>query len=142
MAKRRVTRAALAAAGVVLALAVTPAAQTNRPPLYTCVEGAMAVEAPLVGVELCDAAPTDALLARAVEDNLQVLSGALVVSADPDGVGATEGLQADDVIYRVGGVDVAGAEAAAERLAGIVSERDTLANFLRRGRPYLVKLRR
>ena len=135
-------RAALATAGVVLALAVTPAAQTDRPPFYTCVEETTAVEAPLVGVELCDAAPTDALLARAVEDNLQVLRGALVVAADPDGIGATEGLQAGDVIYQVGDVGVTGAEAAAERLAGIVAERDTVANFLRAGRPYRVKLRR
>lgn len=136
------TRAALAAAGVVLALAVTPAAQTDGPPFYTCVEGTMAVEAPLVGVELCDAAPTEALLARAVEDNLQVRSGALVVSADPDSVGATEGLQAGDMIYQVARVEVTSAEAAAERLAGIVTERDTVANFLRYGRPYRVKLRR
>lgn len=136
------TRAALAAAGVVLALAVTPAAQTDRPAFYACVDGTTAVEAPLVGIELCDAAPTDALTARAEEDNLQVLDGALVVSADPDGVGAVEGLQAGDVIYRVGGIDVTGAEAAADRLAGIVAERDTVANFLRGGRPYRVKLRR
>ena len=135
------TRAALASAGVVLALAVTPAAQTDGPSFYTCVEGTSA-EAPVVGIELCDAAPTDALTTRAEEDNLQVLDGALVVSADPDGVGAAEGLQAGDVIYRVGGVDVTGAEAAAERLAGIVTQRDTVANFLRGGRPYRVKLRR
>ena len=135
------TRAAMATAGVALMLAVTPAAQTNTPSFYTCLEGT-AAEAPLVGVELCDAAPTDELIARAEADNLQVRDGALVVSADPDGVGATEGLQAGDVIYRVGGVDVTGAEAAAERLAGIVAERDTVANFLRGGRPYRVKLRR
>ena len=135
-------RAALASAGVALALAATLAAQSDRPPFYVCVEETMAVEAPLVGIELCDAAPTGALTARAEEDNLQVRSGALVVSADPNGVGATEGLQAGDVIYQVGTVGVATAEAAAERLAGIVAERDTVANFLRGGRPYRVKLRR
>ncbi len=135
-------RSALATAAVVLALAATPAAQSDRPPFYACIEETMAVEAPLVGIELCDAAPTEALLARAVEDNLQVLNGALVVSADPNGVGATEGLQPGDVIYQVARVVVTNAEAAAERLEGIVTERDTVANFLRGGRPYRVKLRR
>ncbi len=131
----------MATASVLVALAVTPAAQTDRPSFYECVEGTEA-EAPLVGVSLCDAAPTDALMARAETDNLQVRDGALAVAADPAGIAAAEGLQPGDVIYRVGGVDIAGAEAAAERLAGIVAERDTVVNFLRGGRPYRVKLRR
>ena len=45
------------------------------------------------------------------------------------------------MIYRVGGVDVASVTEAAEHLARIVADSDTVVNFLRGGRPYRVKLR-
>ena len=42
----------------------------------------------------------------------------------------------------VAGADVPGAEDAGVGLAAVGTDSDTLINFLRRGRPYLVKLRR
>ena len=54
----------------------------------------------------CDAAPTDALTKRLEPDNLQLRAGALVTAVINGGVAQVAGLQAGDVIYRVGGVDV------------------------------------
>ena len=85
---------------------------------------------------------TTSLTDRSEVDNLQVRDGALVVELDAAGVSATAGLQPGDMIYRVGGVDVGNAQSAAATLEGIGSREDTVVNFLRRGRPYRVKLRR
>ena len=74
-------------------------------------------------------------------DNLQLRSGALVTEVTLGGLGQTAGLAPGDVIYRVGGVDVADNVMAAARLSLIESDTDTVVNFLRRGRPYRVKLR-
>ena len=117
------------------------ATQAAYSPLYRCADDAR-VEAALTGLTLCDAAPTAALADRAAADNLQIRAGALVVAVAPDGLAGREGLQTDDMIFRVAHADVAASPEAAERLAGIERESDTLVNFLRGGRPYLVKLRR
>ena len=128
-------------------LGVSPAAAAGRetqpadPPLYLCADAAR-VEAERVGLTLCDAAPTPALADRAERDNLQLRSGALVVAVVPDGLAAREGLLPNDMIFRVAGSDVGGGGAASARLAAVGVESDTLVNFLRTGRPYLVKLRR
>ena len=137
--------AAALTAGVAFAGAALPAAgrsvQAADPPLYRCADAAR-VEAVPVGLTLCDAAPTDALANRSEPDNLQVRSGALVMTVAPGGLAAREGLLANDMIFRVAGSDVEGAGAAAVRLSDVGAASDTLVNFLREGRPYRVKLRR
>ena len=131
---------------VVLALLLTVtshawAGQSDTPPLYACAEATTA-EVTRVGLTACDATPTAELEARAEPDNLQVRAGALIVELTADGISATEGLETGDMIYRVGGVDVASVTEAADHLARIVDDSDTVVNFLRGGRPYRVKLRR
>ena len=116
-------------------------AQSAEMPLYQCVDGTE-VDVAIVGLALCDAEPTPPLHERAEPDNLQIRDGALVVEVDEGGHAAREGVQTGDMIYRVAGADVAGAAVAGERLAGVASDSDTLINFLRRGRPYRIKLRR
>ena len=131
-----------AAATLPLLLAALPAgAQEQATALYAC-GGESREEAALVGVTLCDGEPTPGLLAQAEADNLQVREGALVTEVAADGVAGGAGMQAGDLIYRVGGGDVPDAEAAAGRLALVAARADTLVNFLRGGRPYLIKLRR
>ena len=116
--------------------------QTAEPDrLYVCTDAAPAL-VPDLGVTVCDATTTPELERRAEADNLQSRQGALVVSVADAGVSATAGLQPGDVIYRVGGIDVAGAEPAADVLAQIDARSDTIVNFLRGGRPYRVKIRR
>lgn len=109
--------------------------------LYACADATTA-GVPELGITLCDATATPELERRAEEDNLQSRDGARVVSLDDAGVSAKAGLQPGDVIYRVGGVNVDTAEAAAEILSQIGTRSDTIVNFLRGGRPYRVKLRR
>lgn len=108
--------------------------------LYRCADGTT-VEAALVGLELCDAEPTPLLAERAEPDNLQTRAGALVVEVEDGGIAEVEGVRPGDVIYRVAGVDVAGAAGAGSRLADVGTDSDTQINFLRRGRPYRIKLR-
>ena len=126
---------------VVLGTAVGVDARQADDALYGCVDGTSA-EAELVGAELCDAAPTAALTARAEADNLQIRAGALVVAVHESSISQVAGLSAGDVIFRVGGVDIETAEAATARLAAVAATADTVVNFLRGGRPYRVKLRR
>ena len=114
--------------------------QEQAAELYAC-GGESRAEAALVGMTLCDGQATPGLLARAEADNLQVRDGALVTEVAAEGVAGVAGMQAGDLIYRIGGGDVADAEAAAGRLARVAARADTVVNFLRRGRPYLVKLR-
>ncbi len=109
--------------------------------LYTCAE-APRIDAAPIGVTVCDASATATLTDRAEDDNLQVRDGALVVDLEAAGVSETAGLQPGDMIYRVGGVDVSDARTAVATLAEIGTHGDTVVNFLRRGRPYRVKLRR
>ena len=118
----------------------TAAAQTDTPALYVCGSWTN-TQAVIVGVTLCDAEPTAELSRRAEEDNLQVREGALVVELEPNGVSDEAGLQPGDMLYRVGGTDVGDADAAAGSLAEVRTASDTVVNFLRRGRPYRVKLR-
>ena len=127
----------LAAAGVLLPAAAAPAAAA----LYRCADAAT-VEVAALGLDLCDSEPTARLAERAEPDNLQNRAGALVVGVRDGGVAARAGTEPGDVIYRVAGVDVAGATEAAAGLAGVGSGSDTQINFLRRGRPYRIKLRR
>ena len=109
--------------------------------LYACVDPA--ATRPLeVGATVCDAAPTDALTERLEIDNLQLRTGALVTEVVTGGVAQLAGLQAGDVIYRVGGVDVDNNIETTARLSLIEKDADTVVNFLRRGRPYRVKIRR
>ena len=108
--------------------------------LYACASPAES-EAPLAAMAICDAAATSELSQRAEVDNLQVREGALVVELEPAGVAGVSGLQVGDVIYRVGGIDVASADSAADQLTAIGADFDTVVNFLRGGRPYRVKLR-
>lgn len=132
-------RAAAAAAVLLLALSAGGGAQEAASALYAC-SGEPRAEASAVGLTLCGGEPTPDLLARAEADNLQVREGALVTAVE--GVAGAAGLQADDLIYRIGGADVPDAAAAADRLALVGARADTVVNFLRGGRPYLVKLRR
>jgi S1-C subfamily serine protease len=90
---------------------------------------------------VCDAAPTAALTRRIEVDNLQLRAGALVTEVAADSISQRAGLQEGDVIYRVGGVDVDNNVAVTARLSLIQESADTVVNFLRRGRPYRVKLR-
>lgn len=116
-------------------------AQGGAAGLYACTDEPRG-EASALGLALCDAAPTSELAARAAADNLQEREGALIVEVETDGITSNAGFHTGDVIYRVGGVDVAGAVSAAEQLAQIQARSDTVVNFLRRGRPYRIKLRR
>jgi len=129
----------LAASFIVLGAASILVAQ-DADTLYTCTaeDDTRTLD---IGVTLCDAAPTDGLTQRLEVDNLQLRSGALVTEVTLGGLGQTAGLAPGDVIYRVGGVDVADNVMAAARLSLIESDTDTVVNFLRRGRPYRVKLR-
>ncbi|MYN68185.1 MAG: PDZ domain-containing protein [Acidobacteria bacterium] len=140
------------AAGLASALALTAVAGSAAAPsssdaqpaqesLYRCAAGEPVAVATL-GLDLCDAEPTTLLARRAEPDNLQTREGALVVEVEDDGIAAVAGVQPGDVIYRVAGVDVAGAEDAGAGLASVGTDSDTQINFLRRGRPYRIKLRR
>jgi len=119
-----------------VALGAQPAAA-----LYRCVDG-RTVAVAVLGLELCDAAPTPRLAERAEPDNLQTRDGALVVEVDDGGIAAIAGVQPGDMIYRAAGADVSGAVDARVGLAAVGTDSDTQINFLRRGRPYRIKLRR
>ncbi len=132
----------LAAAGLVVAmLTVAPAVATqDGDALYMCVDAAV-TRTLEIGATVCDAAPTDALTRRIEVDNLQLRAGALVIEVALDSISQRAGLEEGDVIYRVGGVDVDNNVEATARLSLIQESADTVVNFLRRGRPYRVKLR-
>ncbi len=133
------------ASAAVLALAVAGMAQNAAAqagdPLYACLsdQDTRVVD---IGATVCDAAPTATLTARMEEDNLQLREGAFVTEVANGGLAQTAGLAPGDVIYRVGGVDVGDTVITAARLSLIAADTDTVVNFLRRGRPYRVKLRR
>ncbi len=130
-----------AIAVVVLLSTGAAAAQENDADLYTC-GGQSPADAEIVGLTLCAALPTDALVARAEPENLQVREGVLVTDLQPGGLSIVAGFEVGDLIYRVGGIDVRDAEAAVEHLDRVRSRADTMVNFLRGGRPYRIKLRR
>ena len=136
-------RRALTTGGLGLALiwiATAAPAQTGDA-LYVCADPDATRDID-IGAIICDAAPTDALMARLEPDYLQLREGALVTEVSPGGVAQVAGLRAGDVIYRVGGVDVEDNVEATARLGLLVESADTVVNFLRGGRPYLVRLRR
>ena len=124
----------------VVGVAPNAAAQSGDA-LYTCVadQDTRVLD---IGATVCDAAPTDTLAERMEEDNLQLRDGAFVTEVTGGGLAQTAGLAPGDVIYRVGGVDVGDTVLTAARLSLILADTDTVVNFLRRGRPYRVKLRR
>lgn len=141
---RRLPLALTVSAGVFLLAAfsgVPAEAQDDAADLYTCGE-APQVESAFAGLMLCDGLPTAELSARAGPENLQVREGALVADLRPGGISGVAGMHAGDLIYRIGGVDVGDARAAAENLERVGPRADTVVNFLRGGRPYRVKLRR
>ncbi len=138
---RTVFRAAAGVPVLLAALLAGAGAQERAAELYAC-GGEPRAEAAAVGVTLCDGEPTPELLAQAEADNLQVRDGALITAVAENGVAGVAGMQAGDLIYRVGGGDVPDAAAAADRLGQVAARADTVVNFLRGGRPYLVKLRR
>ena len=121
--------------------AATAVAMQDGEPLYICVSPAATRDLE-IGATICDAAPTDALTQRIEVDNLQLRAGALVTEVAADSVLQMAGLQEGDVIYRVGSVDVDNNVEATARLSLIERASDTVVNFLRRGRPYRVKIRR
>ena len=91
---------------------------------------------------MCDAAPTETLTQRVEVDNLQLRAGALVTEVIAEGLAQVAGLRPGDVIYRVAGRDVDNTVEATARLSLLQGSADTVVNFLRRGRPYRVKIRR
>ncbi len=133
----------MAAASLVAAmLSVAPVvAMQDGDALYACVDATL-TRTLEIGATVCDAAPTDALTRRIEVDNLQLRAGALVTEVAADSISQRAGLEEGDVIYRVGGVDVDNNVEATARLSLIQESADTVVNFLRRGRPYRVKLRR
>ncbi len=132
----------MAAASLVAAMVcvVTAVATQHTEPLYTCVAPA-ATRTLEIGATICDAAPTDALTRRITVDNLQLRTGALVTEVAAGSVLQIAGLEEGDVIYRVGGVDVENNVEVRARLSLIEEAADTVVNFLRRGRPYRLKIR-
>ena len=125
---------------VVINTKTSHSAQVNGT-LYRCADNSQ-TEAEIAGIQLCDAKPTNELMSRAETDNLQIRNGALVTEISGTSISKLAGLAMGDVIYRVMGVDIDTAETAAERLALIPSTQDAVVNFLRRGRPFRVQLRR
>ena len=135
------SRMATAILVAAMTCAATAVAMQDDEPLYTCVAPA-APRILEIGATICDALPTDALTQRIEVDNLQLRAGALVTEVAADSVLQIAGLQEGDVIYRIGGVDVDNNVEATARLSLIKRASDTVVNFLRRGRPYRVKIRR
>ena len=136
-------RHALTTGGLGLALICVAPASPAQPgeALYVCADPGATRDID-IGATICDAAPTDTLTERIEPDNLQRREGALVTGVSAGGIAQVAGLRAGDVIYRVGGVDVGDNIEATARLSLIGDSADTTVNFLRRGRPYRVKLRR
>jgi S1-C subfamily serine protease len=126
--------------GLMVAAGAAPMAAQNGDALYLCMSDSD-TRALDIGAIVCDATPTDALTQRMEVDNLQMRAGILVTDVTVGDVAQTAGLAPGDVIYRIGGVDVGDNVLAAARLSLLMSDTDTVVNFLRRGRPYRVKLR-
>ena len=131
----------LVAGSVLGSPAVASGTQPAETALYRC-ETERTVEVAILGIEMCNSQPTARLAERAAPDNLQTRDGALVVEVVDGGIAAVAGVQPGDMIYRVAGVDVPGADDAGTGLAAVGTDSDTQINFLRRGLPYRIKLRR
>lgn len=119
--------------------AQTLAAQ--RPAQYECWEQnpARHVKA-AAGVTLCSGRPPGT--GTAPDGGDTQTGGALIVSLESGGIAERDGLRAGDLIYKVDGALVTDARSAAAGLGDIQDARDTLVNFLRGGKPYLVRLRK
>jgi S1-C subfamily serine protease len=126
--------------GLMVAVGVASIAAQSGDALYLCMSDSD-TRALDIGATVCDAAPTDSLTQRMEVDNLQLRAGVLVTDVTVGDMAQIAGLAPGDVIYRVGGVDVGDNVLAAARLSLLMADTDTVVNFLRRGRPYRVKLR-
>ena len=126
--------------GLMVAVGVASIAAQSGDALYLCMSDSD-TRALDIGATVCDAAPTDSLTQRMKVDNLQLRAGVLVTDVTVGDMAQIAGLAPGDVIYRVGGVDVGDNVLAAARLSLLMADTDTVVNFLRRGRPYRVKLR-
>lgn len=129
----------LAACGLAV-VAASPSTQTQEA-LYVCVDGTSTLTIN-IGITICDAAPTEALQRRLDEDYLHLRPGALVMEVTDGSVARVAGLQSGDVIYRVGGINVGNQDETSAHLERIQDTADTVVNFLRDGRPYLVRVRK
>ena len=126
--------------GLMVAVGVASIAAQSGDALYLCMSDSDTRSLD-IGATVCDAAPTDSLTQRMEVDNLQLRAGVLVTDVTVGDMAQIAGLAPGDVIYRVGGVDVGDNVLAAARLSLLMADTDTVVNFLRRGRPYRVKLR-
>jgi hypothetical protein len=81
-------------------------------------------------------------LGVALRTSQSAAAGALVTAAAEDGIASREGLRSGDVIYRIAGEAVTSAQEAARLLERAASGNDTVVNFKREGKPYLVRLPR
>lgn len=101
---------------------------------YECMEKAPHRVVATVGITLCTAHPT--------EVGGITVEGALITAIQKGAVADREGLRPGDVTYKISDEPIKTAEVAAERLKGLRVEGDTVVNFFRNGRPYVVHLRR
>ena len=101
---------------------------------YQCAEKAPSRLVATLGITLCTVRPTEV-------DGITV-EGALITAIQKDGIADREGLRPGDVTYKISDVAVQTAEAASERLERLRVESDTVVNFVRNGRLYLMHLRR
>ena len=115
-------------------------AQENTSVLYIC-ESETNTNVVIVGLTLCTATSTNELALLSEEKNLQIREGVMIMKIESKSISEQAGLQQGDMIYRIGGSDIIELRTATDRLAGVRSNSDTVVNFLRRGRPYRVKLR-
>ena len=104
----------LVACGVLGPTAVALAAQPAETALYRCETESERSRVAILGIEMCNSQPTPRLAERAEPDNLQIRAGALVVEVVDSGIAAVAGVRPGDMIYRVAGVDVPGADDAAD----------------------------
>ncbi len=123
-----------------LILGLGGAASAQSLELYVC-QNAGDLHSLDFGLTVCDASPTETLRTRMEPDNLQLREGVLVTEVAEEGLGYAAGFRPGDVIYRVGGADVGDNVETAARMSLLGTDSDTLVNFLRRGRPYRIKLR-
>jgi C-terminal processing protease CtpA/Prc len=115
-------------------------AQENTSVLYIC-KSETSASVVIIGLTLCTATSTNELSLLSEERNLQIREGVLIVKIEPNSISEQAGLQQGDMIYRIGSSDIIELQTAADRLAGVRRNSDTVVNFLRRGRPYRIKFR-
>jgi C-terminal processing protease CtpA/Prc len=122
---------ALARSGTGLAPLASPATW------YECVEPGSAADVQAAfGLTLC----TARVVRESRPEGIALPDSAvLITGVEADSAAADQKLLAGDAIYRVSGIPVTEAAEAARRLAARTAG-ETRVNFLRDGRPYLVRL--